>query len=335
MTLFRRIFYLLYYIKESDLRQLWKFLRYSSDQTSRSKLSIALNTVFSAFRYNISFKDYFCFGFFEPGRTDHDEWAGTGFMYEYQLRMNPRESRKILENKILFLDHYRDLIKRRVMAIYGKPEEPQAIASMLRNPSGRLVLKGSLGQTGAEVEVIQIDRYSPESLLAYMKRKRYDLVEEYVTQHHALNELSPSGLNTVRVITQLDDDEVFIVGARLRITVNSAVDNMAAGNLAATIDTESGVVEGPAVFSDITKRPLAVHPVTGMAINGFKVPHWNEVLKLADTAARRAAGNKSVGWDIAVTETGPELIEGNHNWCKLLWQLPVKKGLKKELVKYL
>ena len=31
---------------------------------------------------------------------------------------------------------------------------------------------------------------------------------------------------------------------------------------------------------------------------------------------------------------GPELIEGNHDWCKLLWQLPVNKGLKHVLEKY-
>jgi hypothetical protein len=45
--------------------------------------------------------------------------------------------------------------------------------------------------------------------------------------------------------------------------------------------------------------------------------------------------NRSIGWDIAITKDGPELIEGNHNWCKLLWQLPVKQGLKKDLEKNL
>ena len=42
-----------------------------------------------------------------------------------------------------------------------------------------------------------------------------------------------------------------------------------------------------------------------------------------------------LGWDVSITNDGPELLERNHDWCKLLWQLPVKKGLKQELIPYL
>jgi len=88
-------------------------------------------------------------------------------------------------------------------------------------------------------------------------------------------------------------------------------------------------------FPIITKEGKTIHPVTGEAITGFAIPYWKEVVELAKNAALCTPENRSVGWDIAVTAEGPELIEGNHNWCKLLWQLPVKQGLKKELEKYL
>ena len=68
---------------------------------------------------------------------------------------------------------------------------------------------------------------------------------------------------------------------------------------------------------------------------GFQIPFWKDTIKMVTSAALYSQENKSVGWDIAITEEGPELIEANHNWCKLLWQLPVKQGLKKELEKYL
>ena len=110
---------------------------------------------------------------------------------------------------------------------------------------------------------------------------------------------------------------------------------MAAGNIAAPVDLKTGIVTGPGVFSDITRYSVRVHPVTGKEIEGFIMPHWEKVLELAAIAARNASGNKSVGWDIAVTKDGAELIEGNHNWCKLLWQLPVNRGLKAELLRFM
>ena len=45
--------------------------------------------------------------------------------------------------------------------------------------------------------------------------------------------------------------------------------------------------------------------------------------------------NRSSGWDVAITNKKPELMEGDHNWCKLLWQLPVKIGLRNKLEAYI
>jgi hypothetical protein len=330
----KRLIYLFYYLRETDFKQLGVFLQYSKTLTEKSGLRIKADVLKSLFRYNISLKDYFCFRFFEKKDADRKEWAGTGFMYEYQLRMNPRGAREVLENKILFLNRFHSFINREFLTLSEIRTTRLLAEKILSNPSGRVVLKGSHGQIGAEVEVISCNQYSPKSLIRYMETKKYDLAEEYVIQHPALMELSPSGLNTVRVFTQLHKGNVDFLGARLRVSVNSPVDNMAAGNLAAPIDIATGVVNGPGVYSDITKEDKSFHPVTGKAITGFVIPHWNEVVELARRAALHNSENRSVGWDIAITEAGPELIEGNHNWCKLLWQMPVKQGLKKELEKY-
>ncbi|HOW32261.1 MAG TPA: sugar-transfer associated ATP-grasp domain-containing protein, partial [Bacteroidales bacterium] len=205
---------------------------------------------------------------------------------------------------------------------------------LLVHPSGQLVLKRSRGQVGAEAEVVSCKDFNPATLITKMKSGKYDLAEEYAVQHPSLMALSPAGLNTVRIFTQLHNDNVDFLGARLRISVNSVVDNMAAGNLAAPVDMETGVVTGPGVYSDITKQDQAIHPVTKQSIIGFQLPYWPETLEMIRSAALLCPDNKSVGWDIAITSEGPELIEGNHNWCKLLWQLPVKQGLKHLLKEY-
>lgn len=331
----RRIIYFFYYLKELDREKFSLFLKYTSKETGMPQRLILLDLFSAIFKFNISPLDYFYFRFYKKDAFQRARWAGTGFMYEYQLRMNPKESRSLLENKISFLNHYKPLIKRNFATWTDIRENGGIITHFLDNPSGKLVLKNALGQVGAEVEVIRTSDFNTQSLQQYMQRKKYNLLEEYVIQHPAIMALSSSGLNTVRVFTQLYKGNVECLGARLRITVNSPVDNMAAGNLAAPVDFETGIVKGAGVYSDITKQDDTHHPVSGTKIEGFQIPYWKETMEMARSAALNAGGNLSVGWDIAITEHGPELIEGNHNWCKLLWQLPVKKGLKPMLKKYL
>ncbi|HBE40810.1 MAG TPA: hexapeptide transferase [Bacteroidales bacterium] len=335
MEKIKRLIYLFYYLKETDFSQLNSIIKYASVKTGRSRTGIIFDMVCSVFRYNTSLKDYFSFRFFDLNASERKKWAGTGFMYQFQLQMNPKGKRELLEDKIMFLHHFKPCVKRAFCGLAEFIGDQEKAEEMLRNSSGLLVLKGSHGQIGAQVEVVRCSGYTATSLIDYMKTRKFDLIEEYIVQHPVLMELSPSGLNTVRIFTQLHNGAVEFLGARLRISVNSPVDNMAAGNLATAVDIKTGSVISPGVYSDITKLDQENHPVTGKRIVGFIVPFWKEVIDLAEKAALLTPENKSVGWDIAVTASGPELVEGNHNWCKLLWQLPVKKGLIDELEKYI
>jgi len=331
----RRIVYLIYYLKELDLEKFRKYITYASEICGRTKIRLFIDMLSSVFRHNISMLDYFNLRFYSMDDTERTKWAGTGFMYEYQLKMNPKVEREVLADKIMFLNHFKQFVNRAFSGIDDLRKNNQRAMELLHNFSGSLVLKNSRGQIGAEVEVVRTDGLTVERLIEHMERNKYDLAEEYVIQHSDLMALSPTGLNTVRIITQLTGENVDFIGGRLRISVNSHVDNMAAGNIACAVDLNSGIVTGPGVFSDIRKPQHHFHPVTGMKITGFRIPFWEEVLNIARCAALLTPGNRSVGWDIAITPAGPELIEGNHNWCKLLWQLPVNKGLKHELEKYM
>ncbi len=336
MKLYRRLLYLIYYLKQSELKKTKPFASFISKISGRSKGFLVLDSFKSVFIYNTSLTDYFYFRFFDKEKAERKKWAGTGFMYQYQLKMNPISARDVLEDKAKFLDRYAKFVNRKHLDINKSSNQQDILSNFLSNPSGKVVLKNALGQVGAEVEVINSKEFSPESLIAYMQKNKFNLIEEFVVQHPSLMELSPSALNTLRIITQLNKEgKVDILGARLRISVNSHVDNMAAGNMAAPIDIESGIVNGPGVYSDITKPDETIHPVSGVRIQDFELPFWPEALQLARDAALHCPENRSIGWDVAITANGPELIEGNHNWCKLLWQLPVKKGLKRTLDPYL
>lgn len=330
-----RVLYLGYYLKQLN-RDLFKlFLEHASRVSGRSKMDLLSDALNSVFKYNISLLEYFQFRFYEKSNEERLQWAGTGYMYEYQLKMNPKDKRGILDDKTKFYKNYGEFFVHRVADRKDLIEKPAIASEILANPSGKMVMKASDGKCGAEVEIRKTNEFSSEQLISYMKEKNYGIVEEFITQHPEINRLSPSAVNTIRIFTEMDNNgEPKILGCRLRISVDSPVDNMAAGNIAAPVDEKTGVVHGSGVYSDITKTPVDIHPVTGVEIVGFQIPMWQETMEMVKKAAKKHPQNRSIGWDVVITDRGAGLIEGNHDWCKLLWQLPVKTGLKSELQQF-
>lgn len=327
--------YFLYYLKELDFKKYRKFLNYVSKQEGLSKWKLIFENVYDSIKYKVSILEYFQFHFYKSNAEEKNTYAGTGYMYEYQLAMNPREERTVLHDKRVFLHHFTPFIKHKYATLEQLILKPESFNGLIEKNPKRLILKSHDGQCGKGIMVIPANGLTVSELIKQLQDSGNDIAEEYIEQHDDLMNLSPSGLNTIRIFTQLKPDrDVDIIGCRIRISVNSIVDNLAAGNIAAPVDEYTGIVTGPGHFSDITKSAVTTHPITGVNVVGFKVPFWEETINMVRNAAAMIPGCKSVGWDIAITNAGPELIEGNHDWCKLVWQLPVQQGLKPVLEQY-
>jgi len=324
----RRLIYLGYYLKQLNWQRLAKFMAYVQAEKGWSRAEQWRRIVRDSLRFNVSILEYYQFRFFELADAEKATWAGTGALYEFQRWANPPGNRDLLEDKRRFHEAYRPYFRHEVCSLEAL-ERDSALAARLLDQHQQLVFKPARGNCGIGIAFVESRTLSADGLIPWMRSRNFDLVESRAAQHPALQGLSPSGVNTVRIFTCLDaHDRCRILGCRLRISVNSPVDNMAAGNLAAPVEEETGRVCGPGVYSDITRPPQSVHPVTGVAIEGFQIPYWPETLALVREASELHPQNRSIGWDIVITPEGPGLIEGNHDWCKLVWQLPVRRGLK-------
>lgn len=323
-----RVLYLGHYVRKMDWRMLFRFMRHTRATSNVSYLTQILMLIGSSLRHNISPLEFYQFGFLSLTEDQRKRWAGTGTMYEFQLKANPLEHRDILNDKRRFHEAYRQFFVHEVYSRGAVEAEPSLIDRLIKE-NEQLVFKDAEGQCGSSVVIKRTTEIDAATLPSWMRRKRLDLVESYVDQHPKLYELSPSAVNTVRVFTMVTRAGAYrILGCRLRISVDASVDNLAAGNLAAPIDEQSGRVCGPGVYADITRQPETVHPITNVPITGFQIPFWEETLELVHRASLLHPENRSIGWDLVITPLGPGLIEGNHDWCKLVWQLPVQRGLK-------
>jgi hypothetical protein len=328
--------YLGYYFKELDTQIFKRYFKNVQTERNISFLSLWLDIISSVYKYNIGLMDYFMFRFYIKSPEERSKWVGTGLKYEFDLKMNPLQTRSILENKLEFYQAYAPFIRHSYCSIADLEMENEKAKLVFSNPTSKIVIKDATGQCGWDVEVVQVKDYTFSSLRQYMASKKFDLAEEFVQQHPVIQSLSSSGLNTVRMMTIINNDGgVDILGARMRISVNSHVDNLASGNIACPIDLETGEIVGKGVYSDITKASVTHHPVSGISLIGYQIPMWNEIIETTKKIALHHPENRGVGWDVALTEKGPDFIEGNHNWCKILWQIPVEQGLKSVLEKYI
>jgi hypothetical protein len=57
------------------------------------------------------------------------------------------------------------------------------------------------------------------------------------------------------------------------------------------------------------------------------VPLWNEVLSVCRRVAKSMPDLRCVGWDVAVTDLGVRIIEGNCAWGTGLIQRPHRSGI--------
>jgi hypothetical protein len=184
-------------------------------------------------------------------------------------------------------------------------------------------LKAS-GGSGAE----RWDRVSPHrwsdgkrsvgdtGLLEHLRSKnRPYIVQRRIQPHPDLGRLTSGAVPTVRALTILNElGRPEIVGASFRMSIgkNRTVDNIHAGGLACQVSLEEGRLGlASDLGSDAGLGWHSKHPTTGAQIEGTRLPFWEQVKAIAVRAHSAFEGRVVIGWDIAIDEEGPIIIEGN------------------------
>jgi len=157
------------------------------------------------------------------------------------------------------------------------------------------------------------------------------IAQRRLRPHQELACFGANVLHTIRFITVLDGD-VTIAQAALKIGTGAGpVDNMAMGNIIAGIDMETGVLgaayEHYSAGRLLLCRPVTTHPLTNSGIEGRQIPLWREALETVHKAAACFYLMSVAAWDVALTDQGPVVIEGNSDPNWLLTQVANDEGL--------
>ncbi len=207
--------------------------------------------------------------------------------------------------------------------IFGKPAESGRSLGSIALAGARPDTESLVCLDGQEVDVRQfiadIERHYPDGYL----------FQNFAIPHPAVAAICGARLATLRIVTLLEEAGPVVFRACWKIPAgrNLADNYWRSGNLLGTIDRETVRLTRVVSGAGLHLAEVTHHPDTGTSLIGVEIPGIADAMALATEAARLMRQAPLIGWDIAVTEHGPVIVEMNEGPDLFLNQLAERRGV--------
>lgn len=140
------------------------------------------------------------------------------------------------------------------------------------------------------------------------------LVQPRYVSHKAIQLINSSALNTTRIYTILGVDGVdYLGGYQAFATDGAPIDSWQFGSVYVAIDVDEETLKPYGITSLSDKRDgvLYEHPNSKIKFEAYKLPELKKAVDLCKRAHAFFYGVYVIGWDIALTDEGPMVVEVN------------------------
>lgn len=298
------------------------------EKSGQSKVYTFFDILVCAAKYGAGYYDYLMFGFYDMNGRQRDTYLTRVRNKKIMDLMNDPAFSDEFDDKLRFNKTFAAYLGRKTLN--GETATEEELAEFLRGQEA-IFAKINHGDCGRGVEKLYVmDFDSPAAMLAYIREHGLVVLEHVLPQHEDMARLHPSSVNTMRILTDLVDGQVHIAYITVKMGRGSGVcDNSGQGGILCRVDPQSGKIISPA--TDDYFNVYEKHPDTGIVLQGYQLPMVDRAVAMAKEAALVFPQVGHVGWDMAITPTGPAIIEGNEfpgtDLCQLAPFYPEKCGL--------
>lgn len=292
-------------IKEMSFKKLNSLAKLIAEKNNKSAFYVKFDMLRNFIRYGIGYTDYFKSDFINLTKKEKKTFVTTKNYFNMIGYFNDRRYRRIFQDKIIFNKMFRDFIHRDYIDI--RAVGPEGLKEFMEGRE--TVFAKAFDDFGGHnmSKLIVKDEKDISELYNRLIDKRQFLVEETVIQHPELNRLNPYAVNTFRIVTLYNKGESYILNNALRINVDTT-SAVGCSDVFAKLD-ENGKKLTP-FFDDMCKE-YKKHPLTGEDLVNINIPYVKEAFEMVKKAAKVVPDIRYVGWDVAITEKGPLILEGN------------------------
>lgn len=274
----------------------------------RGRLQTAADMVWCAAIYGTGTSNYTWYRMWERPHRERKTFLTQRDNERLLVKYNPPRERWVFDDKVEFAERFQRYFRRAWLPVVGT--SPQAMRAFVEHRDV-VIAKPRIGRNGRGIEVLTARGRSADEVVAKLlaPESGFGIVEEFIVQHEELARVYADAVSVVRIVTVIADGRVHCPVAAITFACSAGVSNLWQGGLYCMIDVDSGEIVSPAITQsgDVHR----VHPHSGRPMQGMVLPFWPEAVRLVEEAARVIDSIGYVGWDLAITEDGPLLIEGN------------------------
>ena len=289
-----------------------------------------MRRAFTRFHWNA--EEFFLFNY----ESLNDEQRHS-FCPEYDhnifcLKVNDYSVARIFRDKWATYRHLKEYFKRECVFIESVYDMERDDVKTFIESNNVFMLKPVGASCGRGIRKIELNSTNYDccksEILSLIGQSGGYLLEPLIRQSFEMEVLHPESVNTVRIPTINYGNRIEIFHPFLRIGRGASfVDNAGSGGIGCNVDVETGTIicAGDELGNDYT-----VHPDSGVKLIGFRIPRWNEAIEMAKDLALTVPKVHYVGWDLALTDNGWVLIEGNEDG-QFVFQFFSHQGAAKEV----
>lgn len=301
-----KIKYLFKRILKLDYSNMIKIAKAVSKKTNKNLLFVLFDMTKCGLKYQAGYYDYQEFEFYKLNKEQRETYLTRGKNNEIIKKFNDKSKFYIFDNKEEMYKIYNKFLKRQWMVL-NENNYNDFLDFFKQNKV--IIVKPIDGEGGKGIEKYEYIN-DEESKIVYSSLlfKKQLLVEQCIKQHPDMNKLYNKSVNTLRMFTFYKDGQAYFLQAILKVGNGGVVDNFSSGGMYTYVDDE-GTVYAEAI--DQMDNKYYKHPISNETIVGFKVPMFKEAVGMVKEAAKVVPEMGYIGWDVAISEDGPVLVEGN------------------------
>lgn len=278
----------------------------SKNNRNKSKLYIKFDIFRNFLKRGIGYTDYFRGNYINLTEKEKDTFVTAKSFYRVIKSLNNEEYIGMFQDKLLFNKFFKEYIKRDYINL--KKCSINEFEEFLNNHSV-VFAKDPLGEGGHGINKIRSETViDKKGLFEELKKNGQYLVEEEIIQSEELNGINPNCVNSYRIVTLVNNGESYVIANALR--VNQDKSNV----IGCTNDLYFSFSEDGKINSNVVDdygNTYTQHPLTGKKFSEVKVNDVKEAFEMCKKAALEIPEVRYVGWDVAFSNKGPIIVEGN------------------------